>query len=350
MKRIAVATALLIGIGMFSGASAFGDESGKYSVGELCSPGFDPEKPKDIYCFTEEKAVSEGVFQNVSGGDIPAGTPIVIESKGSGQFIRIVDTKIDKEISGVTKERILNQQLGSVFIGNGDPKCREDFLDGRWECNYITNFDTSAFNKDDVLYVDSTGKISNKKSINSVVIGIVKWAGKAEFDSYTLDIGKVFAQEISTWKKYRVEGDSCDDLQESEILPSLRCGMDEEGLYLLFSKNPKKTIGDSLYEKTGFDPDGNSWLLILVSILLVAIIFSVIRESAKSLSESIGKTSLYAILLGLVLFSLTALIVNVITPLFKGNPVDFSKKIFGIPQYFYLLPGLLVAVLRNYRR
>lgn len=350
MRRIAIATALLIGFGFFSNSPVHGNTPAKYDVGQPCNPDFDPNKPEEIYCFTEKVYEEERLLQNLSGVDISAGTPVVIESKGNGQSIRIVNAQTDKKISGIAKEDISNQKFGIVHLGDGSPDCLGDLLEGKWSCNLIPNFDTSRFKKGDVLYVDSNGEISNKKSKSSVVIGLVTWAGKAEYDSYTLEIGKILAEEVSVWKKYRTEGQPCGDLQDDEISSDLACGMNQNAEYILYTKNPKETIGDSIREKTGFDPDGNSWLLILVSLFLIALIFSAVRDSAKSLSESLGKTVLYAILAGLVLFSLTAFIVNVLTPLFNDNPVDFSKKIFGIPQYLFLLPTMLAIVLRNYKK
>ena len=142
--------------GFVSGAlcinGAYGSEEPKYVIGSVCEPGYDTGKPKDIFCFTESKFLKENVFFNNSGREIPAGTPVSIVSQKSPNQIRVTNILKDKKIVGVTKELIPNNSSGLVQLGNGDPNCSGDCPN-----NYISNFDTSLFKNDQILYVSAEG-------------------------------------------------------------------------------------------------------------------------------------------------------------------------------------------------
>lgn len=321
---------------------AHGSEEPKYVIGSVCEPGYVSGKPKDIFCFTESKFLTETVFFNNSGREIPVGTPVSIVSQKSPNQIRVTNILKDKKIVGVSKESILNNSSGLVQLGNGDPNCSGDCPN-----NYISNFDTSLFKNDQILYVSAEGGVTNIKPKNVVTIGRVMWSGKADPESYTLELGEVVELEVSTWQYYAREGESCGSLTAGKIPPDLECVLDNDSDYVLKSKFPKQSIGDVLHEKTGFAPDATSWFLIVVVLALIGLIANTVWTSAKSKSENAANAILLVIVVGLGIFGAAMVAVNVIEPYFKGNPVDFSKKILGIPQYFYLLPTMLAIVLKN---
>ena len=321
---------------------AFGSEEPKYVIGSVCEPGYISGKPKDIFCFTESKFLTETVFFNNSGREIPAGTPVSIVSQKSPNQIRVTNILKDKKILGVTKESIPNNSSGLVQLGNGDPNCT-----GNCNSNLIASFDTSSFKKDQILYVSAEGGVTNIKPKNVVTIGRVWWSAKADPESYNLFLGEVREVEVSTWQYYAREGESCGTLTAEKIPPDLECVLDNDSDYVLESKFPKQSIGDVLHEKTGFAPDATSWFLIVVVLALIGLIANSVWTSAKSKSENAANAILLVIVVGLGIFGAAMVAVNVIEPYFKGNPVDFSKKILGIPQYFYLLPTMLAIVLKN---
>ena len=319
---------------------AYGSEEPKYVIGSVCKPGYDTGKPKDIFCFTESKFLEETVFFNKSGREIPAGTPVSIVSQKSPNQIRVTDILKDKKIVGVTKESIPNNSSGLVQLGNGDPNCSGDCPN-----NFISNFDTSLFKNDQILYVSTEGGVTNIKPKNVVTIGRVMWSGKADPESYTLQLGEVLKVEVSTWQYYAREGENCPP--EADIAPDLECVAVDNFNYVLESKFPKQTIGDFLHEKTGFAPDATSWLLIVSVLFLIVLIVNTVWTRGESKSKNATSALLGVIVVGLGIFGAAIVTVNVIEPFFRGNPVDFSKKINGIPQYFFLLPTMLAIVLRN---
>jgi hypothetical protein len=173
------------------------------------------------------------------------------------------------------------------------------------------------------------------------------WSGKADPESYTLQLGEVLKVEVSTWQYYAREGENCPP--EADIAPDLECVAVDNFNYVLKSKFPKQSVGDFLHEKTGFAPDATSWLLIVVVLALIGLIANTVWTSGKSKSENAATAIFGVIIVGLGIFGAAAVSVNLIEPIFRNNPVDFSKKILGIPQYFYLLPTVLMIVLRNNR-
>lgn len=319
---------------------AYGSEELKYIIGSVCEPGYISGKPKDIFCFTESKYLTETVFSNNSGREIPAGTPVSIVSQKSPNQIRVTNILKDKKILGVTKESIPNNSSGLVQLGNGDPNCSGDCPN-----NYISNFDTSLFKINQILYVSAEGGVTNIKPKNVVTIGRVMWSGKADPESYTLELGEVLKVEVSTWQYYAREGEKCPP--EADIAPDLECVAVDNFNYVLKSKFPKQGIGDVLREKTGFAPDTTSWFLIVLVLALIGLIANTVWTRTKSKSENAANAIIVVIVVGLGIFGAAIVAVNVIEPYFKGNPVDFSKKILGIPQYFYLLPTMLAIILRN---
>jgi len=342
MRKLGKFILLVIFSSTFLVNGANGSEKPKYVIGDVCTPQYDSGKPKDIFCFTEAKFLTESVFLNNSGREIPAGTPVSIVSKKSPNQIRVTNILKDKIILGVTKEVIPNNSSGLVQLGNGDPNCSD-----KCNNNYISGFDTSSFKNDQILYVSADGGVTNIKPKNAVTVGRVMWSGKADPESYTLKLGEVVKVEVSTWAYYAQEGENCGLMSDVEIAPDLECVAVDDFTYLLESKFPRQSIGDFLHEKTGFAPDATSWLLIVVAIALIGLISNTVWNKGKSKSENSANAALVVIVVGLAIFGAALVIVNVITPYFKGNPVDFSKKILGIPQYFYLLPTMLAVVLMN---
>jgi hypothetical protein len=340
-----VLLALLFGVIIIDGAH--GVDVPKYTIGEKCTNEYDPEKPKNIFCLTQSMAKKEGKFFNNSGVEIPAGTPVSIVSKESPDQIRITSLNRDKEIIGITKHAIPNKSAGLVKLGDGDPDCVYDMLDGDPDCNLISNFDTSRYKKDQILYVSADGGITNVKPIKAITVGRVNWVSEADPESFNLRIGEIKVSEIKTWQNYALAGESCGLLSEIEIAPDLNCVEDDDGNYILESKFPRKSLGDVLYEKTGFAPDATSWMLIISVLFLIGLIISTVWNSRRSKTENLASAVLGILILGFGIFAVVALIVNVIEPYFSGNPVDFSKKVLGIPQYFYLLPVMIATILRN---
>jgi hypothetical protein len=340
MKKLIKFILLVVVSGTLSINGAYGSEEPKYVIGNICESQYDTGKPKDIFCLTESKFLTESTFFNNSGRDIPAGTPVSIDSQKSPNQIRVTNILKDKKIVGVTKESISNNSSGLVQLGNGDPNCSDDCPN-----NFISNFDTSLFKNGQILYVSAEGGVTNIRPKNAVTIGRVMWSGKADPESYTLQLGEVPKVTVSTWQYYAREGESCPP--ESDIAPDLECVAVDDFNYVLKSKFPKQSIGDFLQEQTGFAPDATSWLLIVVLLGLTVLIFNTVWARGKSKSENAATAILVVIVAGLGIFGAVVVAVNVIEPFFRGNPVDFSKKILGIPQYFYLLPTILAIVLKN---
>jgi hypothetical protein len=340
MRKLGKFILLVVFSGTLFVNGAYGSEEPKYVIGDVCTPQYDSGKPKDIFCFTESKFLTESVFFNNSGREIPRGTPVSLVSKKSPNQIRVTNILKDKIILGVTKNSIPNNSSGLVQLGNGDPNCSGDCPN-----NFISNFDTSLFKNGQILYVSAEGGVTNKKPKNVVTVGRVMWSGKADPESYTLQLGEVLKFEVSTWQYYAREGENCPP--ESDIAPDLECVAVDDFEYVLKSKFPKQSIGDFLQEQTGFAPDATSWLLIVVLLGLTVLIFNTVWTRGKSKTENATTAILVVIVVGLGIFGAVIVAVNVIEPFFRGNPVDFSKKILGIPQYFYLLPTMLAIVLKN---
>jgi hypothetical protein len=303
-----------------------------------------------MYCDIDRKVLEKKEFRNFSGFDIPAGTPVSVDEKSGKESIRIANPVTDKSIIGMTADRISNQSSGIVYLGDGDPGCVSDLTYGRYQCNLIPNFDTSKFKKGQPLYFGRDGKISNKKSGSALNVGSVFWRGKADPESYSLNLGKIYSVEVGIWKAYESAGSSCEYMSEDEISPLLTCELDEDGFYKLYPISQGESVGDVLYEKTGFDPDANSWGLIAISLVLVWLIFTAVKQSSKKFSVTLGKTIFFSLVAAMGIFSLVAIYVNIIDPIFKNNPVDYSKKFLGIPMYFYLIPTMLTIALRNLRK
>jgi hypothetical protein len=345
-KRTTIIALFLSGLFLSSPVQAA--DTSKYLVGGPCSLTGNIDKPANFYCFSETKVVKVGNFLNRSGNDIPAGFPVSIASQEDKTLIRVTNIKLDKKIVGISKSTILNGTYGEVWIGDGDPNCCDyaDFNEGR-PGQIISNFDTSMFKKDQTLYVGSDGHITNVKPSKVVTVGKVSWVGVAEPDSYTLDIGQVPKLQVSTWQVYSPEGSQCGTLTEQQISPELVCVLDNDSNYVLKSKFPKQNIGDFLHEKTGFAPDATSWLLIVSVLFLIGLIVNTVWTRGESKSKNATSALLGVIVVGLGIFGAVIVTVNIIEPFFRGNPVDFSKKINGIPQYFFLLPTMLAIVLRN---
>jgi hypothetical protein len=307
-----------------------------FVVGEPCSSSSEVKKPRNFYCVSQEKYIKEKSFTNKSGKDIPMGYPVSVASRVNETLIRMTDPKLDDRIIGISQTKIPNGESGVVWIGDG----RADSSD---ENQIIPNFDTSRFKKDQLLYVGDDGHITSTKPPKPVLVGRVSWVGKAEPDSYTLNIGHVQLSQVSTWQQIS-EGDDCGLLTDDQIPPDLICNGSN---FRLEQKNPKQTVGDFAYEKTGFNPDANGWALIAVSLFLIGLTFFAMKDSSKSLREALVKTSISVLVLALVIVSLVALLVNIIEPLLRHNPVDFSKKVFGVPQYFLMLPAVFAIIVRN---
>jgi hypothetical protein len=347
MKSSVKHVLLAVLFGFISIDGAHGIDVPKYTIGEKCTNEYDPEKPKNIFCLTQSVAKKEGKFFNNSGVDIPAGTPVSIVSKEFSDQIRITSLNQDKKIIGVTKNTIPNKSFGLVKLGDGNPDCVYDMLDGDPDCNLISNFDTSKYKKDQILYVSNDGSVTNVKPKKAITVGRVNWVSRADPESFNLQIGEIKVSEISTWQNYALAGESCGLLSDIEIAPDLTCVEDDDGNFILESKFPKKSLGDLLYEKTGFAPDATSWMLIISVVFLIGLIISTVWNSRRSKIENLASAVLGILILGFGIFAVVALIVNVIEPYLRGNPVDFSKKVLGIPQYFYLVPMMIATILRN---
>jgi len=342
-----VASAFIVSISFSPTVQAA--ESSNYVVGAPCTLGEDPNKPAHFYCHQETKVVKVERLLNKSGRSIPAGSPVSSASKEDNTLIRMANSNLDEKIIGISKDTIPDGMAGEVWLGDGNPNC----------CNYsdenagrrgqlISNFDTSKFKRGETLYVGEDGNITNIRPQKVLTVGKVSWVGIAEPESYTLDIGQVPTLKISTWQTYAPKGSPCGTLTDEQIAPELRCIEDTaSGNWVLELKNTQKTLGDRLYDKTGFNPDANSWGLILICLFLVGLIYKWVKETSNSGKAAIGKTLLFASLFGFVIFSIIAVVINVIQPFLNHNPINFSKKIFGIPQYIYLLPSFCLIILRN---
>ena len=135
MRKLGKFILLVVFSGTLFVNGAYGSEEPKYVIGDVCTPQYDSGKPKDIFCFTESKFLTESVFFNNSGREIPRGTPVSLVSKKSPNQIRVTNILKDKTILGVTKNSIPNNSSGLVQLGNGDPNCSGDCPN-----NFISNF------------------------------------------------------------------------------------------------------------------------------------------------------------------------------------------------------------------
>ena len=96
MKKLNTFLFLVIISGALCINSAYGSEEPKYVIGGVCESQYDSGKPKDIFCSTESKFLTETVFFNNSGREIPAGTPVSIVSQKSPNQIRVTNILKDK--------------------------------------------------------------------------------------------------------------------------------------------------------------------------------------------------------------------------------------------------------------
>jgi hypothetical protein len=340
-----MALMFLMSLQMFSNQSADANQSSKYVVGQACSPEFDAAKPKTLYCYVEKTGLFEDKLKNSSGFDLPAGTPVTIIETGNGKEFRVADIALDRKISGVTKSSIPRNKFGKVFIGDGDTKCVDSFASDPQKsvrCNWIDNFDTRSYKKGQILYLGDKGTITTKRQGKIVTVGLVEAVMRSAPEVYTLNIGRVPNIEILTWQRYLTQGENCAYLSEEQISPDLVC---VEGDYVLVPKNPGKSVGETVYEKTGLSLDSTAWFPAIVLILLVILLFT-IADSSKGFGSRVFETLFNLLRLLLVCVGLVALFINVIQPLFSNNTVDFSRKVLGIPTYFYFLPIMLSLVLR----
>jgi len=348
IKRVASA---IIGIGflLFSCQAIQASEVPKYELGESCSSEYDAAKPKDIYCYVNEVGLYEKKLKNSSGSDVPAGTPITILKGGDGKEFRVSDIALDKKISGLTKENIPKDKFGFVLIGDGDSGCIGGSFSGDTQirCNWIENFDTRAYKKGQILYLGEKGRITTTRQGNVVTVGQVELVAKSSPDNATLNIGRVPNIEIRTWERYLSEGENCAFLSEEQISPDLVC---VEGDEILAPKNPKKSVGDNVYEKTGISLDSTAWFPLITLFLIIIGIFAFITDSKNGIALRMLQTLFYLSVFLLVCAALVALFINIVEPLFSNNTVDFSRKVLGIPTYFYFLPIIFSIILRNNRK
>ena len=83
MKKLSKFILLVVVSGTLSINGAYGSEEPKYVIGSICESQYNSGKPKDIFCFTESKFLTESAFFNDSGREIPAGTPVSIVSQNN---------------------------------------------------------------------------------------------------------------------------------------------------------------------------------------------------------------------------------------------------------------------------
>jgi hypothetical protein len=172
-------------------------------------------------------------------------------------------------------------------------------------------------------------------------VGRVFWPAPAESDSYTLEIA---GTKSGIWQKlHSTEGEPCGNLSDIEISPRFTCELDGEGEYVLVEINPPESLSDSIQLDTGFVLDWTSGGLILCALLLFGIFYSGFKEGSSSKKEAFFQSSITLLIAALTIFGLVALYINVIQPLFSGTKVDFSKKIFGVPQYALYMFWALVG-------
>ena len=291
-------------------------------------------------------------MKNSSGLDVPAGTPVTILEQGNQKEFRVADIALDKKISGITKESIPRNKFGLVFIGDGDPGCQVEYLSNgtALRCNWIDNFDTRSYKKGQVLYLGEKGKVTTSRQGKVVTIGQVELVKKSAPGVSTLNIGRVPNIEIRTWQRYLAKGENCAYLSEEQISPDLVCVEGDEGKPVLVLKNPKKSVGDNIYEKTGISLDSTAWFPLITLFLIIIGIFAFITDSKNGIASRLFQTLFYLIIFLSVCVALVALFINIVEPLFSNNTVDFSRKVLGIPTYFYFLPIIFSIILRSNRK
>lgn len=287
----------------------------------------------NLYCYLSSGSPEVLIYENTSNQIITINSP-VSRTKGESGIHR---TNLAKDISivGIAKENIRPGALGQVWAGGGDPDISEH------DSNIIPNFDTSSYKKGALLYVSESGGITDTRPSKAIIVGRVFWPARAESDSYTLEIA---GSNSGIWKKLpSTEGQLCGDLPEFAILPQFRCDMNEDGNYVLFELNQGSTLAESIQESTGFVLDWTSGGLILCALLLFGIFYSVFKEGSSSKKKAFFQSSVTLLFAALTIFGLVALYINVLEPLFSGTKVDFSKKIFGVPQYVLFMFWALVG-------
>jgi hypothetical protein len=86
----------------------------------------------------------------------------------------------------------------------------------------------------------------------------------------------------------------------------------------------------------------------IILILLITILGFVLSEG--SLGVRLFKTITGTVMLLSVAALIVTIYISVVEPLFSSNSVDFSKKVFGVPFYFFLFLTMFSAIARGKRK
>jgi hypothetical protein len=303
----------------------------KFKIGEPCTQGLYGDKPENIYCKTDRRPAKTGSFLNLSGKLIPEATFVSLILKNEQESIKATEIKSDKKIVGIAREDIPAGAKGWIYLGDGDPECR-------YICSeppYV--YGDESIGDNEILYVAENGKITNIKPKNAVTVG------RSKAGTYGFYMGNLEMREISTWKRYESKGAGCTFLNDDDIAPDLRCNEDS----VLSSAVPDKPFRDTFYDLFGFFPDA-PYIAMIILILLITILGFVLSEG--SLGVRLFKTITGTVMLLSVAALIVTIYISVVEPLFSSNSVDFSKKVFGVPFYFFLFLTMFSAIVRGKRK
>ena len=305
------------------------DQADKFKIGEPCTQGLYGDKPENIYCKTENKPVKTGLFLNMSGKLIPEATFVSLVVKNGQESIKATDINTDKKIVGIAREEIPNGAKGWIFLGDGDPDC--------YNICQVTPYIYSdeSIGDNEILYVGEKGEITNIKPKNAVTVG------RSKAGTYGFYMGNLEVREVSTWQPYLTEGSECSFLNDDEIAPGLQCNED----YVLTSVN-EKPFRDDFYDLFGFFPDA-PYVFLMITVFFLVILMFIVSEG--NLLHRIFTTIFRSVMFLSIAGLLVAIYINIVEPLFRDNSVDFSKKVFGVPFYFFLFL-MMFSVLINGKR
>jgi hypothetical protein len=260
---------------------------------------------------------------------IPEATFVSLVVRNGEESIKATDIRTDKKIVGLTREDIPVGAKGWIYLGDGDPDCLYICQEQPYDSN------NQSIGDNEILYLGENGKITNIKPKKVVTVG------KSKAGAYRFFMGNLEVREVSTWQPYLTEGNDCGYLNEDEIAPGLVCNED----YVLISIDDKP-FRDDFYDLFGFFPDA-PYLLFIAAVLFLVFMMFITSDGniGKKVFTTIINSSILLSVIGLVI----ALYINVIEPLFKNNSIDFSKKVFGVPFYFFLFL-MMFSVLINGKR